>query len=114
MSKKVLNIIFYFFAVASFIALLYHIKGVFYPTELTPAWRHVCFVVINAICIYGIVKRPKWFIYFTIALTVQQFYSHGSYAIHLWQTENKIHWISIADLALLPILLLLLYVDKKK
>jgi hypothetical protein len=114
MSKKILNIIFYFFAALGFIVMLYHLKGIFFPNSITPAWRHAIFVVINAIGIYGVLKRPSWFIYFALVLTVQQFYSHGSYAIHLWQTQNKLHWISIADLILLPILLLLLYIDKKK
>jgi hypothetical protein len=113
MSKKALHIIFYAFTIISFIAMLYHIKGIFYPTTLTPAWRHGIFVCINIICIYGVIKRPKWFIWFAVILTVQQWYSHGSYAIHLWQTENKIHWISVVDVILLPVLVWLLFLDRK-
>jgi hypothetical protein len=113
MSKKALHIIFYAFAIISFIAMLYHIKGIFYPITLTPVWRHGIFVCINIICIYGVIKRPKWFIWFAAILTLQQCYSHGTYAIHLWQTENKIHWISIGDIILLPVLVWLLFIDRK-
>ena len=111
MNKKTLSFIFYSFAIISFIAMLYHVKGIFQPTTLTPAWRHAIFVAINIISIYGLIKRPNWFIIFIALLTVQQWYSHGSYAIDLWQKENKIHWISIADIILLPILFALLILD---
>jgi hypothetical protein len=113
MSKKALHIILYAFAILSFIIMLYHIKGIFYPTQLTPAWRHGIFVLINIITIYGVLKRPKWFIWFVAFLTIQQWYSHGSYALHLWQTENKIHWISVGVILLLPVLVWLLFIDKK-
>jgi hypothetical protein len=113
MSKKVPHIIFIIFSVISFIALLYHIKGLCYPNNLTPAWRHAIFVGINAICIYGLLKRPNWFIWFVAALTLQQWYSHGSYIIDLWQKQHIIHWISVADILLLPVLFILLRADKK-
>ncbi len=113
MSKKTLHIIFYAFVIISFIAMLYHIKAIFYPIILTPSWRHSIFVLVNIICIYGLLKRPKWFIWFVSILTLQQWYSHGSYAIHLWQLENKIHWISIADVLLLPLLIIFLIFDRK-
>jgi hypothetical protein len=113
MSKKTLHIIFYAFAIISFIVMLYHIRGIFYPTNLTPAWRHGIFVLVNIICIYGLQKRPMWFIWFVGMLTLQQWYSHGSYAIHLWQEENKIHWVSILDVVLLPILVRMLFIDRK-
>jgi hypothetical protein len=114
MNRKRLNIILYAFAAISFIVMLYHIKGIFYPTTLTQAWRHGIFVLVNIISIYGIIKRPKWFFWFIAILTLQQWYSHGSYAIHLWQVENKIDWISIADIILLPLLLTLLFVGRRK
>ncbi len=113
MSKKALHIIFYAFAIICFIAMLYHIKGIFYPTKLSPTWRHGIFICINIIFIYGVLKRPKWFICLAAILTVQQWYSHGGYAIHLWQTENKIHWISVAVILLLPVLIWLLFIDRK-
>ena len=112
MNKKKRNILFVAFAGAALLAAVYHIKEIFYPTETTPAWRHALFVCINIICIYGVLKRPVWFTWFIGLLTLQQWYSHGSYAIKLWQQEHQIHWISIADIILLPLLFILLLVDR--
>ena len=105
MNKKKRNILFVAFAGAALLAAVYHIKEIFYPTETTPAWRHALFICINIICIYGMLKRPVWFTWFIGLLTLQQWYSHGSYAIKLWQQEHQIHWISIVDIILLPLLL---------
>ena len=113
MIKKTSKIFFYVAALASVVALFIHAKGFFYPTELTPAWRHALFVFINIICIYGFLKRPKWFIWFVVILTLQQCFSHGSYALHLWQAENKIHWISVCDVIFLPVLVCLLFIERK-
>ena len=121
MNKKTLQIIFIVFAVMAFCALVFHVKEIFYPTEKTPAiislyvvCRHFVFVLINCICIYGLLKRPKWFVWFVGLLTLQQWYSHGSYAVELWQTAHKIHWISLGVIVLLPILFILLIFDREK
>ena len=113
MSKKVLQIIFIVAALASFAALLFHLKGSFYPSAETPAWRHVVFVVVNCICIYGVIKRPGWFTWFVGLLTLQQWYSHGSYAIELWQNQHCIHWVSICVVIFMPVLFVLLLIDRK-
>ena len=114
MNKKTLQIIFIVFAVLAFCVLVFHVKGIIYPTANSPWWRHALFVVINGISIYGILKRPKWFIWFVGLLTLQQWYSHGSYAVELWQTAHQIHWISLGVIVLLPILFILLIFDRKK
>ena len=113
MNRQTRNIFFIVFALLALLAVLYHVKYLFYPTEATAPWRHAVFVLISVICIYGVLKRPAWFIWFTGLLTLQQWYSHGSYAIKLWQQEHQIHWISIADIILLPLLFILLLVDQK-
>jgi hypothetical protein len=113
MSKKTRHILFIIFAVLAFAALLYHTAGAVQPFDKTPAWRHALFIGINTICIYGLLKRPKWFVWFFGVLAVQQLYSHGSYAIELWQQQHLVHWISVADILLLPVLLILLLADKK-
>lgn len=113
MNNKTRHTAFIAFAVVAALAMLYHVRGIFYPTILTPAWRHSLFVIINAVCMYGCLKRPRWFTWFIALLTVQQWYSHGSYAVELWKTQHQIHWISVADIVLLPLLLLLLVADKK-
>ena len=114
MSKKIPPIIFIVFVVLAFCALVFHLKEIFYPTAITPAWRHTIFVLINCICIYALLKRPAWFVWFVGLLTLQQWYSHGSYAVELWQTAHKIHWISLGVIVLLPILFILLIFDREK
>jgi hypothetical protein len=111
MSRRFIFIIFTFLAVG---ALVFHIKEIIYPTQSTPAWRHAIFVLVNCICIYGLLKRPYWFIWFTALLTLQQLYSHGSYAFKVWQQHNVIDWISIGIVILLPVLLILLIFEKTK
>jgi hypothetical protein len=113
MTNRARYIAFIAFAVIAALAILFHIKGVIYPSAVTPAWRHAIFILINAICIYGCLKRPLWFIWFIALLTIQQWYSHGRYAVTIWQTTHQIHWISVADIVLLPLLLVLLIPDKK-
>ena len=113
MSKKVLSIIFIVAAIASFAALLFHLKGIFYPSVETPAWRHVVFIAVNSICIYGVIKRPGWFIWFVGLLTLQQCYSHGSYAIELWQKQHSVHWVSVCVVIFMPVLFVLLLIDRK-
>ncbi len=119
MSNKTKHILFIIFAVLAFAALVYHAFAIYHPEtdppiiSLATSLRHAIFIVINIIFIYGVLKRPKWFIWFVLVLTLQQWYSHGSYAIELWQQQHIIHWISVADILLLPLLLILLIVDKK-
>ena len=114
MNKKTLHFIFIVFAVLAFCALVFHIKEIFYPATITPAWRHAIFVLINCICIYGLLKRPKWFVWFVGLLTLQQWYSHGSYAVELWQTAHKIHWPSVGVLVLMPVSFILLIFDRRE
>jgi hypothetical protein len=121
MNKKTVHIIFIIFAILALGALVFHVKEIFYPTTTTKGiislyvlLRHAVFVLINGICIYGIVKRPKWFIGCIGLLTIQQWYSHGTYAIAVWQTLHKIDWISVGVILLMPILFILLIFDSKK
>jgi len=119
MSKKIFHISFIIFAILAFAALIYHAIAIYHPqtpapaVNLVAAFRHAIFILISMICIYGLLKRPKWFVWFVLALTLQQWYSHGNYAIQLWQKQHAIHWISVADIILLPLLVILLLVDKK-
>ena len=113
-SRKIVNIIFILFAILSLLAIFYHLRGIFWPNEITPAWRHVLFISINGICIYGFLKRPEWFIWFVGLLTLQQWYSHGSYAIELWQEKHVIHWISVGIIVLMPVAFVLLLLERRK
>ena len=112
-SLKTRNILFKVFAVLGCLAGIYHFTCVFYKVDESPVWRHILFVGINIFCVYGFLKRPKYFVYFVALLFVQQFYSHGTYMVNLWQKSNKIHWLSVFNLLLLPIGLICLIEDYK-
>ena len=112
-SSKIKSKVFVAFAVLAVFAGIYHLVGVFYKINESPVWRHVIFAAINIFCVYGFLKRPKYFVYFVAILLVQQFYSHGSYIINLWLEKGQIHWISVFDLLLLSIALFCLIDDCK-
>ena len=119
MSNKTRHIIFIVYAIFALIASVYHALSIYRPESDPPivnpvaSLRHAIFILINIIFVYGVLKRPKWFVWFVLTLTLQQWYSHGSYAIELWQQQHIVHWISVADILLLPLLLILLIADKK-
>jgi len=113
LSAKTRRILFIVFAVLGAIAALYHIARVFYVTDATPVWRHLLFAIIDAFCVYGVLKRPGYFTWFLGLLLIQQYYSHGHYLLKMWNEQQKIHWISVLDLALLPIVLVSLIEDRK-
>ena len=104
--------IFIVFAALAFAAMLYHTVGAVQPFDATPAWRHTLFIGITTICIFGLLKRPKWFVWFFGVLTIQQLYSHGSHFIQVFR-ENKINPIDTAVLLLMPLIFILLLKDRK-
>ena len=112
-SKKTRAILFKVFAALFFFAAIYHFVGVFYKVNESPIWRHLLFVVINLFCVYGILKRPKYFVYLVALLLVQQYYSHATYMVNMWIEKKQVHWISVFDLLLLPIALICLIEDCK-
>ena len=112
MSNRLKNILFYVFAVLAFAVLLYHTAGAVQPFDATPSWRHTLFIAICTICIYGLLKRPKWFVWFFGVLMIQQLYSHGSHFIQLLKA-NKFNPIDTAVLPLMPLVFILLLMDRK-
>jgi hypothetical protein len=112
MSKKAIPVMFGAFALLAFAAMLYHAYGAIKSFDTTPAWRHSLFIGINIICIYGLLKRPVWFIWFWGLLTIQQLYSHGSHFVRLL-SENKFTWIDFGVLLLMPLIFILLLKDRK-
>lgn len=105
---KTRRVLFLVIAGIFILAVIYHIVAAFYSIDESPVWRHLLFIAINLFCVYGVLKRPRYFLYFFVLFIVQQYYSHGSYLVMLWQQKNKIHWISIFDLLLLPLILMCL------
>jgi hypothetical protein len=112
MSKKVIPAMFVAFALLAFAAMLYHTYGALKPFDATPAWRHSLFIAINIICIYGLLKRPDWFVCFWAILSLQQLYSHGSHFLKLL-SENKFTLIDFGVLLLMPLIFVLLLIDRK-
>ncbi|MEI9956909.1 MAG: hypothetical protein WDM90_11530 [Ferruginibacter sp.] len=112
MNKKAKQIIFKIFALLAFAAMLYHTIGAVQPFDETPIWRHTIFIGICTICVYGFLKRPKWFVWFFGVLMIQQLYSHGNHLIHLLQ-ENKFNFIDAAVVLLTPVIFILLLKDKR-
>jgi hypothetical protein len=112
-SIKTRSKLFAFFAVLLLLTAIFHFIGLFYKVDDSPVWRHFLFVGINLFCIYGVLKRPKYFIYFVGLLLLQQYYSHGNYLIKMWIERKQIHWISVFDLLLLPIAFICLIEDYK-
>ncbi|GAB2825899.1 hypothetical protein [Ferruginibacter profundus] len=112
MNSKARHILFMVFAGLAFAAMLYHTVGAVQPFDATPAWRHILFIGICTICMYGLLKRPKWFLWFFGALMVQQLYNHGSRLIHLLQ-EDKLNFIDAAVVLLMPLVFILLLMERK-
>ncbi len=107
----------YLFRAASVLALavaLYHLVGIFYQVNTSPWWRHAIFILISLFCAYGFSKRPLYFLYFFAILVAQQFYSHGTNLVSQWMGYNKTDWVSIFLLPLLVVLLVALYLERRK
>jgi hypothetical protein len=107
------SIVFKAFALLFCFTAIYHLVGAFVKINELPVWRHLLFAGINLFCVYGFLKRPKYFIYLLALLMVQQYYSHGTTLIQLWNEKKEIDWISVFDLLILPIALICLIKDRK-
>lgn len=112
LNSKAIHKTFIVFAILGFAPLFYHIEGTVKPFDATPVWRHTLFIGICVICIYGLLRRPNWFVWFFGILTLQQLYSHGIHFIDLVQ-ENKVNLIDAAILLLMPLVFILLLKDRK-
>jgi len=106
------NVLFKVFALLTCVTAIYHLLSVFYRVDETPAWRHLVFFLINCFCVYGVLKRPAYFVYLFAVLVIQQYYSHGTYVIRFWHEKKQVHWVSVFILLLLPIALICLIKDR--
>ena len=100
-------------ALLAFAAAVYHLIGLFYPVNAAPAWRHLLFVFIDSLCAYGLIKRPKYFVYFFFLFLVQQFYTHGGRLLSEWNDYHRIDWISISVLIFMPVVFFNLILELK-
>ena len=89
-------------------AAAYHVLGLVRPDLAVPSppWRHALFVAINAGLAAALVARVRGLVFIILALTLQQIYSHGTYAWQVWVTERRLDWASVVVLLGLPALLL--------
>lgn len=113
-SPKIRKQLFIVFAVLAVIIAVYHVIGIFYTVDGSPAWRHGIFVCINLFCVYGILNRPKYFILIVFLLLVQQCYSHGQRMVKMWAAQQRIDWVSVFVLVLLLIALICLIEDQRQ
>jgi len=107
-------LLFRYFAAVFGIAVLFHIGGMFCHFNGCPWWRHLIFVGVDLFIVYGILKRPQYFIYIFMVFLMQQYYSHGSALVHLWKVQQRVDWISLLVIVYLPIVLAFLIVDMAK
>jgi hypothetical protein len=114
MNKSVVNNLFIGLAILPIFAAFYHFIGIFYKLNSSPVWRHILFIVINIVCVYGLLNRPLWFIFFFFLLLIQQLYSHGGDILWHWQHEHRIDWISVGVVILMPAIFVLLLWDRKR
>jgi hypothetical protein len=98
------------------VAAVYHLTGIFYPIypiNSSPVWRHTLFACVDLFCVYGLLKRPTYFVYFFFSLMVQQFYSHGGSLIQQWNENHMIDWISLLILIILPVFFINLILESR-
>jgi hypothetical protein len=106
--------LFRIFAGLSAGAAIFHLVNLLYRFDHSPAWRHIMFFFVGVICVYGFLVRPKYFLILFALLLIQQYYSHGSSLVNNWIDDQKINWINIGVLIIMPPALVLLIQDYKQ
>lgn len=82
------------------------------PGDGSPPWRHGLFVVVDAALGIGFWKRPRWFPLVFAGVVAQQLGSHGMAAYRAFQ-HGHVDVVSLAVVALMPALLLLLMRERR-
>jgi hypothetical protein len=104
---------FYFAAVLSACAAIYHAIGICHPTDHSPAWRHFVFCCISVAGVWAMIKRPYWLVYLLVILTLQQWYSHGTYLVTRYNNEHSIHWLSVMVIIIMPVITYAVWKDRQ-
>jgi hypothetical protein len=107
------EILFRIFATVFLAAAAYHAAACLHPAFSlggSPA-RHAAFAVIDAMCAWGLLCRPRWFVVVFGALTAEAIWSHGKRAWILLEAEQRIDWISLLVVLLVPCVLVFLIKD---
>jgi hypothetical protein len=96
-------------------ASVYHIAAIIWRAvdPSSSVTRHVAFVVINLCLAVGLWTRPKGFFWVFAALTAQQLHSHGRAWLRVLNQQHRIDWVSSGVLVVLPLLLWLLWHERR-
>lgn len=105
--------IFFVFALVFTCTALFHTLGAFLALDSSPPWRHALFACINATCVYGVLIRPRWFVYAFAVLLVQQIYSHGADLVAA-NRAGHLDVTSLLDLLGLPVVFAFLLRDFRR
>src|ERR1700733_5636015 len=96
------SILFRLMAVIFGLAALYHAAALFIPAFAKAAYpatypplRHVAFVIVNSLAAFLFLKRPRWFIWPYLVLTVQVLQGHGGRLWRAWGDEHQINWVDL-------------------
>jgi len=79
-----------------------------------PAWRHLLFIVIDITVAWLLLRRPRWFVWAFLVLTLQVLSGHGRGAWHHWVEQREVDWISVGVSLAAPAILLLLIIDRRR
>jgi len=105
---------FKFFALLSFCAALYHTVGLFHHVNDAPRWRHALFIAIDLVCVFGFLRRPRWFVWFFAVLAVQQWSSHGGSLLRKFAEEGHLSWIDLGGVIFMMSALICLIIDARR
>ncbi|HEY4786321.1 MAG TPA: hypothetical protein VIH57_09730 [Bacteroidales bacterium] len=108
------NRVFVYFSFGIVAFGIYHLIGIFYKIDMSPAWRHGFFFALSIFGIYGVLKRPRYFVFLFPIIVGQQLYSHGTDFINYWTLNHRIDWLSLFVLVFMPTLYALLVMDLNK
>ena len=97
-------------------AAVYHAAVFLHPAFRSGGahWRHAVFFLIDLVCAWFLLKRPRWFVFAFGALTLETLYGHGMHAWMMWNTHGQIDWLSVCVLIVVPLTLALLIEDTLK
>lgn len=76
--------------------------------------RHWLFVVVNVALAALLVKKHRWAFWPTIALTVQQLYSHGLSLADSFNGSVPLDWVSLVVCLFFPTLATILFIERQE
>ncbi|MGE0713667.1 MAG: hypothetical protein AB7N76_33980 [Planctomycetota bacterium] len=100
------------FAIAG---LSHVVRGVAWdPADTSSRGRHALFVLINALAIAGVLRRPRWILAPFLLLTLQQLHTHGGRALLALQAGQPPRFDDVAVALGMPLIVALLVYDLRR